>query len=238
MDERQRQLVRRHLVVALDVESASAAVELVERLGARVDRYKVGARLFTRHGPELLDALADRGAELFLDLKFHDIPYTVAGAVEAAVERGDVSMVTVHASGGREMLERATDAAGEAVEVVAVTALTSLDSDDVRAVSGEQPLEGWADRLARLALGAGVDGLVCSAREVGAFRESYGPEVRLVTPGIRPEGTGSDDQSRVVTPAEALEAGSDRLVVGRPVYRADDPVEAVGRIGRSLPGSS
>lgn len=235
MDAAQHRRVRNQLVVALDVESRGAAVELVEQLGDRVAGYKVGPRLFTRHGPPLLDELADAGADLFLDLKFHDIPYTVAGAVEAAAARGDVSMLTVHASGGREMVRRAAEHAGEELDVVAVTALTSLTEEDVRDVAGGAALEEWADRLARLAIDAGADGLVCSAREVESFRRAYGEEVRLVTPGIRPEWAARDDQERTVTPAEALDAGSDRLVMGRPVYRADDPVEAVERIGSTLP---
>ena len=235
MKDAQREKLRRHLVVALDLETIEQASDLVGQLGERVAKYKVGPRMFTRYGPEILDVVSESGAEVFLDLKFHDIPNTVAGSVAVAAERDDVFMLTVHASGGRQMIREAAEAAGEeGPNIVAVTALTSLDPRDVEDVAGGTELNRWADSLARLALEAGADGLVCSAREAGDFRDSYGESPVLVTPGIRPEGTASGDQKRVVTPAEALEAGSDFLVIGRPIYQADDPVAAVEGIAASL----
>ncbi len=235
MDDVQRRQVRDQLIVALDVETRQAALDLVETLGDRVSRYKIGARMFTRYGTEIVEAVGERGAEVFLDLKFHDIPNTVAGAVEAAADREDVFMVTVHASGGREMVRRAAEAAGrEGPAIVAVTALTSLGERDVRDVAGGKELESWAHALGRLASEAGADGLVCSGHEVAAFRRAHGDALLLVTPGIRPEGAGADDQKRPVTPDEALEFGSDYLVVGRPIYRADDPVAVVEQIAAGI----
>lgn len=235
MNERQEQLVRDKLVVALDLEEQREALNLVEGLRGRVRRFKVGSRMFTRYGPDFLDELAARDAELFVDLKFHDIPNTVEGAVEAIAEREEVFLSTIHAAGGRAMVRSAARAAGgSGLDVVAVTALTSLEADDVRAVAGGGELEEWVDDLAELALGAGADGLVCSPRELEAFRSGYGTEPILVTPGIRPEPSVRDDQKRTATPAEALEAGSDYLVVGRPIYEAEDPAAAVDAIGESL----
>jgi orotidine-5'-phosphate decarboxylase len=227
--------VRDHLIVALDLETRREALDLVERLGDRVDRYKVGPTMFTRYGPPLLDDLAELGAELFVDLKFHDIPNTVAGAVEAVAGREDVFLMTVHASGGREMIAEAARAAGpDGPEIVAVTALTSLDARDVRAVAGATTIDAWAGRLADLALEAGADGLVCSALEAPDFRQAHGAEPTLVTPGIRLADDERGDQKRVVTPGQALEAGSDYLVMGRSIYGADDPVAAVEAVGRSI----
>lgn len=235
MEDSQRQRLRDHLVVALDVERRDDALELVEALGDRVARYKVGPVMFTRYGPEILGAVADRGAEIFLDLKFHDIPNTVAGSVEVAAERDDIFMMTIHASGGREMIRRAADAAGDAgPEIIAVTAMTSLDARDVRDVAGTDDLNAWAKSLAGLALESGADGLVCSAREAAEFRSEFGRSHTLVTPGIRPAGSASDDQKRAVTPAEGIDSGSDFLVIGRPIYQADDPVAVVESIGESL----
>lgn len=237
MDDRQKRLVRDHLVVALDVETRERSVRIVEKLGDRVDHYKVSPPLFTRHGPAYFEDLLAAGAtDLFLDLKFHDIPNTVEASVAEVAEHPGVSMLTVHASGGTEMVRSACDAAAAGdLDVVAVTALTSLSANEVRGLTGGLEVDTWADRLATLAVEAGVDGLVSSAREVGDLRDRFGDDLLLVTPGIRPEWAASDDQERVVTPAEALSAGSDRLVIGRPVHQADDPAEAVERIGRSLP---
>lgn len=235
MNERQKQLVREKLVVALDLEEWREALKLVEKLSGRVRRFKLGSRMFTRYGPEILDELAARRAEVFVDLKFHDIPNTVEGAVEAVAEREEVFLLTVHAAGGRAMVRSAARAAGASgPDVVAVTALTSLEADDVRAVAGGTDLEAWVDDLAELALSAGADGLVCSPREIETFRSGYGSEPILVTPGIRPESSARDDQKRTATPAEALEAGSDYLVVGRPIYGAENPAAAVDAIGESL----
>jgi orotidine-5'-phosphate decarboxylase len=172
---------------------------------------------------------------LFLDLKYHDIPNTVAGAVEAAADRDDTFMLTVHASGGRAMIRRAASAAGEdGPSIVAVTALTSLDADDVREITGSGEVGEWAERLGDLAMEAGADGLVCSGQEVDDFRRAWGADPLLVTPGIRPASAAFDDQKRAVTPAEALDGGSDFLVVGRPIYEADDPIEVVERIADDI----
>jgi orotidine-5'-phosphate decarboxylase len=235
MNDSQRETLCEHLVVALDVETRDQAIALVEELGDRVRRYKIGARMFTRYGTDILDAVSERGGELFLDLKYHDIPNTVGGAVEAAAARDDIFMLTIHASGGRAMIRRAKSAAGEeGPSIVAVTALTSLDAGDVREISGSVELEQWAERLAHLAMEAGADGLVCSGQEVEVLRQTHGPDPLLVTPGIRPETGAFDDQKRAVTPVEALDGGSNFLVIGRPIYQADDPVAVVDNIAEDI----
>ena len=219
------------LIIALDGLSNQEAVDFARRLSPDDCRLKVGSELFVKGGPELIRDLQQQGFEIFLDLKFNDIPNTVAAACRAAREMG-VWMCTVHASGGPAMLEAACDAAQNELHVVAVTVLTSLDDEDLDAVgqrsSGEQVV-----RLARLALQAGLSGIVCSAREARQIREACGPDFWIVTPGIRPAAT-ADDQKRTVTPAEAAEAGANHLVIGRPVVQADDPPAAVRTLLKEL----
>jgi orotidine-5'-phosphate decarboxylase len=223
-------------IVALDVNSLGAALALLERLGPAARFYKVGSELFTATGPEIVSALRARGCDVFLDLKFHDIPTTVARAVDAAVALG-VAMTTVHASGGPAMLEAAAQAAGPNCLVLAVSVLTSLDGAAVSSVWGrekEVSVEDEVVRLARLAAEAGVGGLVCSGREAARVRQELGTRVSLVVPGIRFADDAADDQARVVTPGVAVQAGADFVVVGRPVTAAADPAAAMARLNAEL----
>lgn len=228
------------VIVALDVSDAASAVALCERLSPRLCRLKIGKELFTAAGPALAETLARRGFGIFLDLKFHDIPNTVAQACKAAARLG-VWMIDVHALGGREMMEAARDAleAGSSPrpKLVAVTVLTSLAGDDLREVGiAGEPGEA-ALRLARLARAAGLDGVVCSAQEAEAIRQACGEAFLRVTPGIRLAEGGVDDQKRVMTPQRAIEAGASYLVVGRPVTRAPDPRAALERICEDIAGA-
>lgn len=220
------------LIIALDLPTAGEALALVERLGESSDYYKVGAQLFTREGPGLIQALKDRGKQVFLDLKYHDIPHTVARAVESAAELG-VDMLTLHASGGRAMLEAAREARDpEGPILVGVTLLTSVTAADIEEVWGKElrSLRDDVARLAGLAADAGLDGVVSSALEVEGLKRKHGAGFIVVTPGIRPAGEVAGDQARIATPLEAVKAGSDYLVIGRPVYEAADPAGVVERI--------
>jgi orotidine-5'-phosphate decarboxylase len=224
------------LVVALDVDTAAAARPLAERLRDVAGAFKIGSRLFTREGPSLVSELTSRGDRVFLDLKFHDIPSTVAGAVRAATALG-VWMVNVHASGGSAMMRAAREAAHDeaakrsrrAPLVIAVTMLTSLDQHALNEVGIANPMTSQVDRLAALTQSAGLDGVVASPHEIGAIRARCGRDFVIVTPGIRDAGT-QDDQQRTMTAAEALAAGATYLVVGRPILAAADPRQAAERI--------
>ncbi|RMH14291.1 MAG: orotidine-5'-phosphate decarboxylase [Gemmatimonadetes bacterium] len=217
--------------VALDVASQDEALALVDRIGEAGDFYKVGLELYTRAGPDVVRALTGRGKRVFLDLKLHDIPHTVARAVEAAAALG-VELLTVHAAGGEAMLRAAAEAAGEEVRVVGVTVLTSLTVDDLEAAWGRTPqsLREEAVRLAGLCREAGLAGVVASALEARPIKRLVAADLLVVTPGIRPAGADTHDQARVATPAEAVAAGSDVLVVGRAVTRADDPAAALAAL--------
>jgi len=220
------------IIVALDDADAASAMALVERLDPALCRVKVGKELFTAAGPELVRALAARGFEVFLDLKFHDIPNTVAAACRAAAGLG-VWMLNVHASGGRRMLSAAREALLDLPQrplLIAVTVLTSMSAEDlnetgVAGVPADQVL-----RLARLTQACKLDGVVCSAQEAALLRADLGADFRLVTPGIRPAGSEAGDQRRVMTPAEALRAGGTDLVIGRPITGAADPLAALKQI--------
>jgi orotidine-5'-phosphate decarboxylase len=223
-------------IVALDVKSLGAALSLVERLELSARFYKVGSELFTRAGPEIVSAIRARHCDVFLDLKFHDIPNTVASAVAAAADMG-VAMTTVHASGGMAMLRAAVEAATPECRVFAVSVLTSLDATAVAASWGRMTkvdVEEEVLRLARLAVDAGVGGFVCSGHEAAAVRKELGKQLALVVPGIRFSDGASHDQARVVTPADAARAGADYVVVGRAVTAAADPVEAMNRLSAQL----
>ena len=217
------------LIVALDLPTAEAALALSGRLDPARCRLKVGKELFTRAGPGLLETLQHRGFELFLDLKYHDIPNTVAAACRVAADLG-VWMVDVHALGGQRMLEAARaalDSAARPPLLVAVTVLTSHDDAELQTLGFADDAQSLTLRLARLAWTSGVDGFVCSAREAPLLRNALGDRPCLVTPGIRPATAAADDQRRTLTPAAARRAGADYLVVGRPVTRAADPAAAV-----------
>ncbi len=225
------------IIVALDFPAAQPALDLVQRLDPRLCRLKVGKELFTRAGPTLVETLQTRGFEVFLDLKFHDIPNTVAGACAAAADLG-VWMVNVHAGGGRRMMEAAREALDKVATspplLIAVTVLTSMAREDLNEVGVDGEPADQVQRLASLANASGLDGVVCSPREVALLRASQGDAFILVTPGIRPAGSASDDQRRVMTPAQAMEAGSNYLVIGRPVTAADDPIAALDAINRDM----
>jgi orotidine-5'-phosphate decarboxylase len=231
-----------YLCVALDTDSLDRAHTLLESLKGRVGCAKVGLELFSAAGPEAVRKLGSLGPGIFLDLKLHDIPNTVAGAVRQASALG-VSFLTLHASGGPEMIRAARKAAAESAaalslprpRLLAVTVLTSLDKDTLSQTlgTGEQP-ENLVLRLAKLAGDAGADGVVCSAREVEAVKKACGDGFFAVTPGIRPAGSGAGDQKRVTAPADAIRAGSDLLVVGRPITAAQDPAAAADDILREI----
>ncbi len=228
------------LIVALDTADARRAEALARAFDPALCRLKVGKELFTAAGPALVERLSALGFDVFLDLKYHDIPNTVAAAVRAAAGLG-VWMVNVHALGGERMLAAARDALPAGPHrplLTAVTVLTSHGPEDLAPLGIPEAPDRLVARLAALALGAGLDGLVCSAREAAMLRAAHGPAPVLVTPGIRPAGSGDDDQRRVVTPADALGAGADHLVVGRPLTRADDPGRALADLARDVRGAT
>lgn len=222
-------------IVALDVASWRAAAAIVRALGDGCDFYKVGSELFTAEGPAAVSALRQMQKEVFLDLKFHDIPATVHGAVRSAASLG-ASLVTVHAAGGRAMLERAVDAAGTHCRVLAVTVLTSVDAPALGEAWGRSApvVADEVLRLATLARSAGVHGLVCSGQEAASIRAAHGDALALLVPGVRLAGSSSDDQVRVVTPAQAAAAGATWVVLGRTVTAATDPRQALDRARSEL----
>ena len=224
------------VIVALDFPDASLALSLVDQLDPALCRLKVGKELFTVAGPDLVRTLVARGYEVFLDLKFHDIPNTVAAACRAAAGLG-VWMMNVHASGGRRMMEAARDALADIPQrplLIAVTVLTSMSRDDLAETGIADEPADQVLRLASLAHNCKLDGVVCSAQEAASLRVRFGKTFRLVTPGIRPAGSDSADQRRVMTPTEALRAGASDLVIGRPITAADDPVFALQCINREI----
>ncbi|QFT85390.1 Orotidine 5'-phosphate decarboxylase [Halomonas sp. THAF12] len=226
------------LIIALDYASLDAALCMADRLDPSRCRVKVGKELFTRSGPAVLEALHGRGFEVFLDLKFHDIPNTVAGAVQAAAEQG-VWMVNVHAGGGGRMMEEAKQRLVQhdlSTRLIAVTVLTSMGGEDLAEVGVTATPAEQVERLAALARDSGMDGVVCSAQEAARLRTLCGDDFLKVTPGIRPAAAEAGDQRRVMTPSEAMAAGSTHLVIGRPVTQADDPMAALAAIEAELAG--
>jgi orotidine-5'-phosphate decarboxylase len=224
------------IIVALDFPSTAQALALVDRLQPGRCRLKVGKELFTRGGPALVEQLVARGYDVFLDLKFHDIPNTVAAACSAAADLG-VWMVNVHAQGGRRMMEAAREAVQKSSHqplLIAVTILTSMGEEDIHEVGLTGSPADNVKRLATLAQSAGLDGVVCSPQEVALLRKLVTNEFRLVTPGIRPSWSAKGDQTRITTPAEAMALGSNFLVIGRPITGADEPLEALSRIEQEL----
>ncbi|MCU8094163.1 orotidine-5'-phosphate decarboxylase [Shewanella sp. SM20] len=225
------------ILVALDFDNKNHALQLIEKLDPNMCRLKVGKEMFTLFGPQLVKDIHDRGFDLFLDLKFHDIPNTVAKAVAAAAELG-VWMTNVHASGGLAMMEAAKKAllpyGDKAPMLIAVTVLTSMSDDDLKLLGINVPAFEHVQRLAKLTQQAGLDGVVCSAQEATALKSLLGHDFKLVTPGIRPVGSDAGDQHRVMTPPQAIAAGSDYLVIGRPITKAADPLAALQAIHQSL----
>jgi orotidine-5'-phosphate decarboxylase len=223
---------RQKLIVALDVSTAAAARKIVAAVGDSALTYKVGMQLYTAEGPQVVRDLVASGRRVFLDLKYHDIPTTVAAAVREAAQLG-VTMLTVHSSGSGKMLRAAVDAArsiNPALIVLGVTVLTSLDENDLEKIGVRGTVQDEVLRLAMLALANGCQGIVTSAREASRVRAELGQDFAIVTPGVRPVGTGHADQVRVVTPAEAIAAGASHIVVGRPITEAADPVAAARAI--------
>jgi orotidine-5'-phosphate decarboxylase len=224
------------VIVALDYPELSMATEMLERLDPGLTRVKVGKEMFTRFGPAMVEACMQRGFEVFLDLKFHDIPNTVAGACRSAVDLG-VWMMNVHASGGRRMMEAAAEAIKSSpspAKLIGVTILTSLSQEELAEIGYQGTPEENVSRLAALAKASGLDGIVCSPREAARIRAEIGPGFDLVTPGVRPAGSETGDQRRVMTPRDALDAGATYLVIGRPITGAPDPQRALEDILDSI----
>jgi orotidine-5'-phosphate decarboxylase len=227
---------RDRLIVALDVPGATQARLIVHTLGGAATTYKVGKQLFTAEGPQVVRDLVSSGRKVFLDLKFHDIPNTVAAAVKAGAQLG-VSMMTVHASGGSRMLRAAVEAAAQSPAqplVLAVTVLTSLSDSDLQELGIAGNVQTQVLRLGALARAAGCGGLVASAREAQELRRELGEDFAIVTPGIRPTDSATGDQARVVTPRDAIAAGATHLVVGRPILDASDPARAAEQIVQEI----
>ncbi len=231
---------RHRLIVALDVSSAAAARKIVAAVGDSAHTYKVGMQLYTAEGPGIVRELLNSGRRVFLDLKYHDIPHTVARAVQEAAELG-VNMLTVHASGGGPMLRAASEAAASQATpplVLAVTVLTSLDDNELNKLGIRGSVVDQVLRLAALALSNGCGGVVTSAHEAASLRDDLGHDFAIVTPGVRPAGSGRGDQIRVVTPAEAIAAGATHIVVGRPITEAANPAAEtqaiLSQIGESV----
>lgn len=228
---------RERLIFALDVEHFGEAQKLVGLLKGHVGLFKVGKQLFTHSGPKVIDMIRNKGERVFLDLKFHDIPNTVAKAGEEATKLGS-TMFTVHSMGGYQMMKGAVESSRKTAKqlnipkpfILAVTILTSMDEATLKQVGIKTPLEEQVVRLATLAKRAGVSGVVASPREISLIRDHCGSDFLIVTPGVRPTSAGKDDQKRTLTPGEAIRAGANYIVVGRPIKEADDPVRAADEI--------
>ncbi|TGB75643.1 orotidine-5'-phosphate decarboxylase [Escherichia sp. E4694] len=229
------------VVVALDYNNRDAALAFVDKIDPRDCRLKVGKEMFTLFGPQFVRELQERGFDIFLDLKFHDIPNTVAHAVAAAADLG-VWMVNVHASGGARMMTAAREAlvpfGKDAPLLIAVTVLTSMESSDLADLGVTLSPADYAERLAALTQKCGLDGVVCSAQEAVRFKQAFGQDFKLVTPGIRPQGSDAGDQRRIMTPEQALAAGVDYMVIGRPVTQSADPAQTLKAINASLQRSA
>jgi orotidine-5'-phosphate decarboxylase len=223
---------RAKLIVALDVPDRAAALRAVDQLSGHVGLFQGGLEIFTREGPRLVEEIRGRGEKVFLDLKLHDIPNTVRGAVRSACHL-DVQMLTVHASGGPGMLAIASEEAQSSSApplLLAVTALTSLSPDDIHALGVGGSVENWVEKLAELAYNSGIRGLVASSKELPQLRRIYQDKIKLVIPGIRPAGSAQQDQSRIATPGEAIKAGASFIVVGRPILHDANPAAAADAI--------
>jgi len=225
------------VVVALDFDNQASALAFVDSISADSCRLKIGKEMFTYFGPTFVKTLVDKGFDVFLDLKFHDIPNTVAKAVTAAAELG-VWMVNVHATGGEKMMQAAKAAlvpyGDKAPLLIAVTVLTSMEESELALIGVDSPLDAHVLKLATLAKHSGLDGVVCSAQEATKLKAALGQDFKLVTPGIRPVGSAVGDQKRIMTPKKAVEAGSDYLVIGRPITQSDNPQLVLAEINQEL----
>jgi orotidine-5'-phosphate decarboxylase len=229
-------LVNSRVIVSLDFPNGKQALDLCQKLDPKSCKLKIGKELFTREGPTLVEKLIASDFDIFLDLKYHDIPNTVASACRAAAELG-VWMLNVHASGGRNMMETAMEALDKCSHkpmLIAVTVLTSMSQEDLSELGIKRSVDEQVMLLANLAKDSGLNGVVCSAKEANQIKNQLGEEFCLVTPGIRPADSSSDDQKRIMTPPEAIAAGSHYLVIGRPITKADDPLAALESINASI----
>jgi orotidine-5'-phosphate decarboxylase len=223
------------IIVALDVPTKKEALGLVEQLCKNIRFFKIGLQLFTAVGPKVVSEVLETGAKVFLDLKLYDIPNTVAHAVESAGNLG-IQMLTIHLSGGDAMVRAAMAARPNNMSILGVTVLTSLDETAIRALGIHATVEEQVSRLAKMGVAAGIDGLVVSPHEIEVLRPQFGDDIKLVVPGIRPPWSETDDQKRVMTPRQALEAGADYLVIGRPIIAHKNPREAVAKILEEIEG--
>jgi len=217
------------IIVALDVATKKEALDLVDQLGDTISFFKIGLQLYTAEGPEIVRAVLATGAKVFLDLKLHDIPNTVAKAVESAANLG-VQMLTVHLSGGSEMIRAAVAARKNKMSILGVTFLTSANEETLREVGISNKMANHVLRLGKVGVEAGIDGLVASAHEIKALRSEFGDKTKIIVPGIRPSWADTGDQKRVMTPRQALDAGANYLVIGRPITAHSNPRDAVTKI--------
>ena len=217
------------IIVALDVATKEKALDLIEQLRNQISFFKIGLQLYTAEGPEIVRAARATGANVFLDLKLHDIPNTVALAVESAAQLG-IQMLTIHLSGGEAMIRAAVSAKPRDLLLLGVTVLTSVDEQTIRHIGIPDKIENHVLRLAKLGVENGIDGIVASPHEITTLRREFGDKIKIVVPGIRPAGSPSADQKRVMTPREAIQAGADYLVIGRPITGHRNPHEAAAKI--------
>jgi orotidine-5'-phosphate decarboxylase len=217
------------IIVALDVPTKRDALELIEKLSDRISFFKIGLQLYTAEGPEIVRAVSSTGSKVFLDLKLHDIPNTVARAVESANRLG-VQMLTIHLSGGSDMIRAAIAARGDSMLLLGVTVLTSATEETLREIGIQDKVDDQVLRLAKLGVEAGIDGVVAGPHEIKTLRREFGDKIKIVVPGIRPSWSTPGDQKRVMTPRDALEAGADYLVIGRPIMAHRNPSEAAEKI--------
>jgi len=222
-------MTKSKIIVALDLPTESEALALVEKLSGEVSFFKVGLQLFSAAGPQVVRTIVAAGAKVFLDLKLHDIPNTVAGAVKSAADLG-VEMLTIHLSGGSEMIRAAIGARKNNISILGVTALTSMTAETLREIGIADKVDNHVLRLAKLGAATGINGIVASPHELGMLRSELGGAMKIITPGIRPSWSEPGDQKRFMTPREALNAGADYLVIGRPITGHHDPREALAQI--------
>jgi orotidine-5'-phosphate decarboxylase len=223
------------IIVALDVATKAQALGLVEQLRGEISFFKIGLQLYTAEGPEIVRAVLATGAKVFLDLKLHDIPNTVARAVESAANLG-VQMLTIHLSGGSEMIRAATEARANNMSILGVSVLTSATEQTLRQTGVSDRIDAYVLRLAKFGVESGIDGIVASPHEIKMLRAEFSDQIKIIVPGIRPSWSKPGDQKRVMTPRQALDAGADYLVIGRPIIADSDPSKAVSQIVRELSG--